>query len=238
MNYAVILAGGIGERMGSPIPKQFLEVSGKPIIIHTLEKFQNFRQIDALEVVCAEKYFDFVRQEAEHYGIGKLRKLTAAGATCQESIRNGIFALDGQADKDDILVFHMSVSPLVSEETIDDSIRVCREKGNAFALQPCIFCMCKKTTPEYSDENAYKEDFVSLNMPWTVRFGEVLSLYRDALDKHMGMQVRDYLPSLMFQYGKRLYFCKDNDENRLKITTPGDLALFQAYLLLQEQKNQ
>ncbi len=234
MNVAVILAGGVGSRLGANIPKQYIKVKNKPIIIHTLEKFEKFSSIDAVEVVCAQEWIDYVKELVSEYGITKVRWITKGGSTAQESIRNGIFALNGKLDRNDILIFHMSVSPMVNEETINDSIRVCEEHGNSFALQPCLFCLCKKTTPEYSTENAYKEDYVGVNMPWDIRFGEVYDLYQDAYTKNIGTQYNDYLPSLLLKYGKKVYFCKDNDENRLKITTRADLKLFEAYLTLEE----
>lgn len=234
MNTAIILAGGVGNRFGANIPKQFIQVNNKPIIIHTLEKFQKFANIDAIEVVCAEAWIEYVRETAAEYGITKLKWVTAGGATAQESIRNGIFALEGSLKPDDILVIHMSVSPMVSEDTINDALRVCGEHGNAFALEHCLFCLCKKTTDKYSEENAYKEDYVGVNMPWSITFGEADSIYRDAYSRNIGVEYNDYLPSLLLKYGRRLYFCKDNEENRLKITTKADLDLFRAYLILEE----
>ena len=236
MNVAVILAGGVGSRLGANIPKQYIEIKGKPIIAYTLEKFQSFKNIDAIEVVCAKKYKEYVWSLAKKYSISKLKWVAEGGSTAQESIRNGVFSLHNILNEDDMLIFHMSVSPMINEETINDSIRVCREHGNAFALQPCLFCLCKKTTSEYSEENAYKEEYVGVNMPWNIMYGEAYSLYQDAYSNGIGTAENDYLPSLLLKYGKRLYFCKDNDENRLKITTRADLDFFEAYLILEEKR--
>lgn len=237
MNVAVILAGGVGNRMGADIPKQYLEVMGKPIIAYTLERFQASASIEAIEVVCASEWAEHVHSIGQKYGISKLKWITKGGATCQDSIRNGVFALRDELHDSDILMLHMSVSPLISDENIAEGIRTCSEKGNAFAVQPCLFCMCKKINDEWSDQNAYKEDFVQLNMPWIMKYGTIFSLYQDALKDGRGAEVRDYLPSLMFASGMKAYFYPDNDENRLKITTRADLELFEAYLLLRERKN-
>ena len=125
---------------------------------------------------------------------------------------------------------------MINEENIRKGIETCEKKGNAFAVQPCLFCMCKKINNEWSDQNAYKEDYVQLNMPWIMKYGTIYELYKNALDEGKGNDIKDYLPSLMFSKGMKAYFYPDNDENRLKITTKGDLSLFEAYLLLEERK--
>ena len=237
MVVGILLAGGVGNRMGGDVPKQYIEVRGKPIIAYTMEVFQKSKSIDAIEVVCADEWKQHVKTIGDRYGIDKLRWITRGGATCQDSIRNGVFALKESLDDDDIFFLHMSVSPMISEENIENGIKTCREKGNAFAAQPCLFCMCKKTNEEWSDQNAYKEDYVQLNMPWVMRYGAIFKLYKNALEKGQGMDIKDYLPSLMFSEGMKVYFYPDNDENRLKITTKGDLNLFEAYLKLKERKN-
>ena len=236
MNIAVILAGGIGSRLGSDMPKQYIKVRNKPIIAYTLEKFQVNNDIDCIEVICGQGYIRYVKELSEKYGIKKLRWIVAGGDTCQASIRNGIFSLAGKCKPDDIVLLHMSVSPMITQKTISEAVRVCKEKGNAFAVQPCLFCMCKKDNDEWADENAYKEDYWQVNMPWTLKFSEVYSLYREAEEKGMGEDIKSYTLSLMFDLGKRVYLFKDNAENRLKITTKEDLDLFEAYLILEERR--
>ena len=235
MNVAIILAGGVGNRMGTTTPKQYLKVRNKPIIAYTLEKFQYAANIDYIEVVCATNYVDYVKELGVKYTIDKLKKITIGGSFCQDSIRNGIYALKDELTDNDIVMLHMSVSPMISEATINKAIDVCKEKGNAFAAQPQLFCMCKKKNDEWSDENAFKEDFISLNMPWTITFGEILDMYKDAEAKGIGMNAKSYLPSLMFDYGKKVFLFPDNIDNRLKITTPEDLDLFEAMLMIKKR---
>lgn len=235
MNIAVILAGGVGSRLGADIPKQYIEINHKPIIAYTLEVFEKSTDIDYIEVVCAEDWREYVWSLGTKYGITKLKWVINGGATCQDSIRNGVFALRKELTDSDILLLHMSVSPMISLENIERGIATCKKNGNAFAAQPCLFCMCKKKNDSWSDENAYKEDYIQLNMPWIMQYGDIYNLYQEALKNGNGASVKDYLPSLMFMSGKKAYFYPDNDENRLKITTKGDLKLFEAYLLLREQ---
>lgn len=236
MNIAIILSGGIGSRVGDIIPKQYIQIKGKPIIAYTLEKFEEFRQIDAVEVVCKEEYFSYMSDIKDKYKLTKLRWINKSGPTCQISMRNGIFALRNDCQQNDNIIFHMSVSPLVSEVTINNAIALCEKKGNAFAAQPCLFCMCKKDNEEWSEQNAFKEDYVQLNMPWVIKYGEIFDLYTITMSDKIEQDVRSYLPGLLFEHGRKVYFVQDNDNNKLKITTKGDLDLFEAYLMLNETK--
>ncbi len=235
MNVAVVLAGGVGNRMGANIPKQYIEVNGKPIIAYTLEKFEKTDSIEVIEIVCAEEYIKYNWDIVHKYNYKKVKWVCQGGKTCQDSIRNGIYNLKNKIVDNDIVVIHMSISPLVSEETINNTILKAKEKGNAFAILPCLLCMCKKTNDEWSDQNAYKEDYLELNMPWTMKFCELYNLYMRADNDDRGKAERDYLPSLMYAYGMKTYFVRDNEANRLKITTKDDLKLFQSYLNLEQK---
>ena len=235
MNVAMIMAGGVGNRMGANIPKQYIKIHGKPIIVYTLEIFEKSQDVDAIEVVCAAKWIPYVEELCKEYCISKLKWIAEGGETCQDSIRHGIFNLRDKISQNDNLMIHMSVSPFVSLETIHNGFSVSQEKGNAFAARPCLFCLCKKTNEEWSNENAYKEEYVQLNMPWVINYGTVLNLYTDALEKSIGCDLKDYLPSLMYSYGMKTYFFEDNDRNFLKITTKSDLELFEAFLKIDEE---
>lgn len=238
MNIAIILAGGVGSRLGAEKPKQYIEVLGKPIIVYTLEKFQESEHIDAIEVVCHDQYQTYIHELAEKYGITKLKWYASAGATCQESISNGVFSLEGKCSEGDIIVIHMSVSPLVSGENIREGIELCKKKGNAFPYHANLIQLCKNCGTEYADENAYKDDYWALNMPWVMEFSDINSMYRDAYARGLGKDARSYLPSLMFDLKRRLYLYPDNEENRLKITTKTDLAFFEGYLLVQKNRKE
>ena len=110
MNIAVILAGGIGKRLGAGKPKQFVELCGKPMILYSMEIYQKSSQIDAIEIVCVKEYIDYVWKLVRENNISKVRWICEGGATCQESTRNGIFNLEGEIKDDDMLSFNMSSS--------------------------------------------------------------------------------------------------------------------------------
>jgi len=133
VNIAVILAGGIGKRMGSDIPKQFIKINSKPVVVYTLEKFQRHPEIDAIEVVSVESYINEVWSYFQEYNITKLKWVVKGGKNFQESAKNGVFNLKKSCCEDDIIMFHMSVSPLIDNEIISDSINTCKKYGNAIA---------------------------------------------------------------------------------------------------------
>ena len=235
MNVGIILAGGVGARIGAGVPKQFIQVLGKPILAYTLEKFQNNKNIDAIEIVGIESHFDEIRSIVEDYGITKVRWLTSGGATFQESTMNGLEHLKGELSAEDIVLVHFGVSPMVTDEIIDDAIRVCSAHGNAVAADEMIMCTCIKDDEFSSSTGILRETLVGLNAPWTFRFGEVCGVYETAKQRGILETTEPHTTSLYFALGKTIYFSK-SATNNIKITRKEDLELFEGYLLLQEKR--
>ena len=131
-NIALIIAGGVGARMHQDIPKQFINVYDKPIIIYTLEAFQRHPNIDAIEVVCLDGWHDILRAYAKQFEITKLENIVSGGETGQDSIRNGLYDIVKRYHSDDdIVLIHDAIRPMVSAEIISDNIRVCRKYGKS-----------------------------------------------------------------------------------------------------------
>lgn len=131
MNRAIIIAGGVGKRMNQEIPKQFINVYDKPVIMYTLQGFQEHPQIDEIGVVCIEGWEDVVWAYAKQYGIDKLKWIIKGGNTAQESIRNGVYYLESiGCDKDDIVVIHDGIRPLIEPSVLSDVINKCGEAYN------------------------------------------------------------------------------------------------------------
>ena len=151
-NIALIIAGGIGTRMHQDIPKQFINVRDKPVIVYTMEVFQQHPNIDAIEVVCLYGWHDILRAYAKQFGITKLESIVDGGTTGLQSIRNGLYDVaERYHDDDDIVLIHDAIRPLVSQEIISDNIRVCREYGNAITVIPCTAVMLKTYDSLISD---------------------------------------------------------------------------------------
>ena len=136
MNIAIIIAGGSGSRMGQDIPKQFINVYDKPVLIYTLESFQRHPQIDAIEVVCLDGWHDILWAYARQFNIDKLKWVVSGGKTGQESIRNGVYNLEDKAAPDDIIIVHDGIRPLVESSVLTDVISKCRQYGNAVTSLP------------------------------------------------------------------------------------------------------
>ena len=234
MNIAIVLAGGVGNRMGSNIPKQFLTVLGKPVIAWTLDVFEKHHEIDAIEVVTVESWIADVFSYKDKYGISKLKWVISGGETCQDSIRNGVFNLKNHCNDNDIITIVMSVCPLITDDIISDSIHVCNEYGNAIAGVQSIYNFSTLKDGFWADNYIYKEDHVTLNMPWTFPFGKLLWAYERAYSENIGTDVRAYTPTLMVDLGEKLFFSKDSQANKLKLTTFDDIDMLEGYLLLHE----
>lgn len=229
MNVAVIIAAGSGHRMGQDIPKQFINVYDKPVLLYTLENFQNHPQIDAIEVVTLEGWVDFVWAYARQFGITKLKWVIPGGATGQESIRNGVYNLQEHCSEDDIVVIHDGIRPLVDETVLTDVLKVCAERGNAVTSMPYneqIFLVDDEvSTTKYIP----RETLRRVSTPQAYKFGKLNWAYQEAFAKEIGIYGSAYTNTMMADLGERLYFAAGSDRN-IKLTTKGDLELFKAYL--------
>ena len=236
MNVAAILAAGQGRRFGAEVPKQFVEVLGKPVLAYTLEAFQASPEIDAIQIVCQAEWRDHVIGIVRDCRIDRIRWITPGGSTCPASIRNAFLALRDDLNDDDTVVLHMGVSPLVSREDIAASIARCEEKGCCFTMHPVRICMARGGGEGWADEDAPKERYVELNTPWAFRYGDVYDLYRRLDEAGRALSETDYTLSLWLADGRRAWYVTGSEAGRLKITTTHDRDLFEGYLLLKRRE--
>lgn len=229
MNVAVIIAGGTGDRMGSSIPKQFIRIEGKPVLAYTLESFEEHDLIDAIEVVCLNGWEDEVWDYADKYNISKLKWITSGGRTGQESIRNGIFNLEGKLEDDDIVIIHDGIRPLVDADVLTDVINKCKIYGNAVTSLPYneqIFVIDdKETTTSYIP----RETLRRVATPQAYNFRLADDKYHEAFEKKIGIYGSSYANTMMVELGVRLHFAAGSDKN-IKLTTPDDLMIFKGLL--------
>ena len=229
MTTAIIIAGGSGSRMGNDIPKQFINVYNKPVLIYTLESFQKHPQIDAIEVVCIEGWSDVVWAYANQYNIDKLKWVVSGGKTGQESIRNGVFNLEGKVSESDIIIIHDGIRPLVDEAVLTDVIVKAQQYGNAVTSMPYneqIFVIDDDiSTTKYIP----RETLRRVATPQAYNFELLNSKYHEAFEREIGIYGSSYTNTMMVELGVRLYFAAGSDKN-IKLTTRDDLELFKAYL--------
>lgn len=229
MTTAIIIAGGSGSRMGQDIPKQFINVYDKPVLIYTLEGFQKHPQIDAIEVVCLDGWHEVLWAYAKQFGINKLKWVVAGGKTGQESIRNGVYNLEGKASDDDIIIVHDGIRPLVDETVLTDVILKAQKYGNAVTSLPYneqIFVIDDEIS---TTKFIPRETLRRVSTPQAYRFDLLDSKYHEAFEKEIGIYGSHYTNTMMVELGVRLYFAAGSDKN-IKLTTKDDLEMFKAYL--------
>ena len=236
MTIAIIIAGGSGSRMGQDIPKQFLNIHDKPIIMYTLDGFQRHPMIDAIEVVCLEGWHEMLWAYARQFNITKLKWVVNGGKTGQESIRNGVYNLEPVCKEDDIVIIHDGIRPLVVPEVLTDVIEKCRIHGNAVTSMPYneqIFIADDETsTTRYIP----RETIRRVSTPQAYTFGKLDWAYHTAFEKEIGIYGSSYTNTMMVELGERLYFAAGSDKN-IKLTTKDDLELFKAYLAMDNSNN-
>jgi 2-C-methyl-D-erythritol 4-phosphate cytidylyltransferase len=233
LNVALVIAGGTGKRTGQDIPKQFINVNDKPVLIYTLEAFQKHPQIDAIEVVCLEGWHDILRAYSNQYNISKLRWVVSGGNTCQESIYNGIEALSGQCDKNDIIIVHDGIRPMIDEEVLSDVIITCQKYGNGVSSLPYNEQIFKKKSEVSTSEYIPRDTLRRVQTPQAYLFGNLLLAYRKAFKENIGIGPSSYTNTMMVDLGEVLYFAKGSDKN-IKITTSDDFELFKALLIIKK----
>lgn len=234
MNFAVIFAGGSGNRMHTKSrPKQFLEYSGKPIIIYTLELFDNHPMIDGIVVACLEEWIPFLEKMLKKFEINKVKKIVAGGETGQDSIYNGLSAThELSKGDDDIVLIHDGVRPLITEQTITDNILKVREEGS------CITCIPATETfivnqPDGSLEIPSRADSLIARAPQSFYLKDILAAHERARRENR----HNFIDSctMMHHYGNRLGKVIGPMEN-IKITTPTDYFVFKAMVEVHENQ--
>lgn len=229
MNVAVIIAGGCGRRMGQEVPKQFIHVENKPIIIYTLEAFEKHPGIDAIEVVCIDGWHEILKAYAKQYNISKLRWIVGGGNTGQESIRNGVYNLEGKIADDDIVIIHDGIRPIVDEKVLSDIIVKCSKYGNAVTSLPYTEQIFVKKDEISTNEYIPRDILRKVQTPQAYRFDKLLWGYREAFKNNIGISGSSYTNTMMVDLGETLYFAEGSEKN-IKLTTTDDLEIFVSLL--------
>ncbi len=232
---AVIVAGGHGARMGQDIPKQFISVYDKPVLLYTMESFEKHPEVDAILVVCVEGWLDMVWAYAKQFKINKLKWVIQGGNTGQESIRNGVYALEKECEEDDIVIIHDGVRPLVDSYVLSDVIVKCKMHGNAVTALPYNEQIFVADDDISTVKYIPRETLRRVCTPQAYRFGKVYRAYHEAYEKEIGIYGSSYTNTMMVELGERLYFAAGSDKN-IKLTAQDDLEMFKAYLRSEKDK--
>lgn len=227
MNIALLTAAGTGSRMHQDIPKQFIHVENKPVIIHTMEAFQNHPSIDAILVVTLDSWKDVLWAYAKQFNIDKLKWVIAGGETGQESIKKGLDKLVEDCSSDTTVIIHDGNRPMISSEVISNSLATFAKFGSAVAVIPCTEVVFESEDGVSSCISTEREKLFRTQTPHTYKLFDIFNAHIAA--KERGISGTAASCMLMKELGKMTYFSKGSEEN-IKITTMEDLKIFKALL--------
>lgn len=234
MNYGVIFAGGVGRRMNNgALPKQFLEVHGKPIIIYTLEKFERDINIDGIVIVCVSGWEDYLQDKISQFGLKKVKKILTGGKESSDSQYIGVKYIFDELPHDEhtCVLLHDGVRPLIDQATIDKNIAVVHEKGTAITVVPAIETVGVGQNAGELDRFVDRSKCVLARAPQSYRLEDLHRVFERAHAEHRN----DFIDSatMMQHYGYSLYTVTGSTDN-IKVTTPTDFYIFRAILDAQE----
>lgn len=229
MNYALIIAGGSGNRMGQDIPKQFMHVDNSPVIIHTMKAFQQHPDINGIAVVCLAGWETVLQSYANLFSIDKLKWIFPGGSNGQESIHNGIYGLQEVGCKDDDLVLiHDAVRPLLSQDIISSNIAVCKKYGYAITGIKCREAILESEDGFSTTTSIPRDKLIRTQTPQTFRLGNIIAAHEKAKEQGIVNSVASC--TLLAELGNIEMHIVPGSEKNIKITTIEDLEILKALM--------
>lgn len=230
MNFALIIAGGSGNRMGQDIPKQFMHIDGAPVIIHTMKAFEQHPDIDGIAVVCLTGWETVLQSYANQFNITKLKWIFPSGKTGFDSIHNGIYGLKEQGCKDeDLVLIHDAVRPLLSQEIISSNIAICKAYGYAITGIQCREAILKSDDGFTTTTSIPRDTLIRTQTPQTFRLGNIISAHEEAKEKGITNSVASC--TLIAELGtERVMHIVPGSEKNIKITTVEDIDMIKALM--------
>ncbi len=227
MNTAIILAGGVGSRMGVDRPKQFLMVNDKPIISYCFDIFQNHSEIDNIVVVVNDKWKSFVEEYAQKYNITKICGYAPAGKTRQHSIYNGLKCIYKNASNTDIVIIHDAARPLVSNEIISDCIKGATEYDGAMPVISVKDTVYLSKDGKSIEKLLKRSELFAGQAPESFKFKRYFEIHNNVSDEEISLTAGS--SEIAYRHGMNITMVKGSERN-LKITTIEDLETFETIL--------
>ena len=235
MNFALIFAGGTGQRMNTvSLPKQFLQVHGKEIIVHTIHHFQDCSEIDSIVIVCLADYIDFMRTLKEKYQLTKVVDIVPGGRSGQESIFNGLTSINKiSSSDDDIVLIHDGVRPLITQQLVIDNIKCVKKNGTSITVAKANETVLVVNGSNNVEKVVDRAACYLGRAPQSFYFRDIYNAHLEAnkIDKH------DFIDSAMLMqfFGYKMYTVLGPAYN-IKVTTPMDFYMFKAMLDAKENE--
>lgn len=231
MNIALILAGGVDPRFQMAIPKQFVIVENRPIIVYTLQAFQKHSEIDKIIVSCLKGWKEMVQAYARQFNITKLVQIVEGGSDAQESSRKGVEWLKECCKGDDLVIVHDAIRPLVTADLITDSIKSCREYGMGVAAVRSMDTVMMTADGITGQENISRDSIRRIQTPQTYRLDYLDAMHRKAVEQEIQHCVDNN--SMLARLGEKIHFSKGSDLN-IKINLVEDVEMFKALYHMKE----
>ncbi|MBO5731244.1 MAG: 2-C-methyl-D-erythritol 4-phosphate cytidylyltransferase [Treponema sp.] len=232
-NHVILLAGGIGSRVGGPMPKQFLSLNDKPVIVHTLENFERNSNIDGITIVCVKDWILHLKEILLEYKISKVYEIVEGGETGHDSTRNGIFSLRSKLNKDDFVIIHDAARPILPQLAINAMLNIAHEKGNASLAIPCYETVIYTNDGKSGDKELDRSSIMRVQTPQAYNYGLMLELYERAESENKHDFI--YADLVLIHYGLPVYFSK-GFTNNIKITRKEDIPLCKALMNFSEEE--
>lgn len=227
-NIALIMAGGSGARMHQNIPKQFLTINDRPVIVYTMEAFQRHADIHSIAVVCINGWESVLQAYADQFNITKLKHIIPGGDSNHNSIRNGLFEVEKHYKPDDIVLIHDGIRPMVSEEIISDCIITAKKFGSAISSVPCYEPVMRTEDGLQTCDFYPREKLRRSHTPHGYPIKKICDMYRLAAER--GITNATSSNTLLFDLGEQVYFSAGSEKN-IKLTTVEDIEIFKALLV-------
>ncbi|MCD7956833.1 MAG: 2-C-methyl-D-erythritol 4-phosphate cytidylyltransferase [Lachnospiraceae bacterium] len=235
MNLAIIFAGGSGVRMGAGIPKQFLEINGKPILIHTLQLFQEHHEIDRIYLAMSRDYMEYARALAEEYHIDKLAAVVPGGETAQDSIYNALKCAREENPGDSVVLIHDGVRPCVEYDVISENIESVKNYGSAITATPCYETILISHDGQRVDEVPLRAESYAAQAPQSFYLKDILEAHEKIRAREKRYEGMVDACTIYRALGRQPHIVYGNRGN-IKVTTPEDVYMFRA--LLQYRENE
>lgn len=232
---AIILAGGVGSRVGAGRPKQFVEVLDKPVLAYTIETYQDHPEVDAIEVVCHASWTDYLEEMVQKYELTKVKWIVHGGNTFQESVMNGVNNLKDKISSDDIVMVHYGAAPFTSHKILTEGIKVCREHGMSASCTPCYQLIGSNDGNGESRMWIDRDKLTQIACPQSFKYEYLLDVYQRAEEKGLLETIEPHTTSLMYALGDTIYQSY-GDQTNIKITTKEDFDMFEGFVLMKRRR--
>lgn len=237
MNIAIIFAGGVGQRLNNninAIPKQFIEINGKPILVHTLEHFQNHKEIDKIYIAMLENYIDYTKELVQNFNLNKVKGIVKGGTCGQESIYNALCAAEKENPENSIVLIHDGVRPIITKEVITNNIESVKKYGTGITSTPCYETILVSKDGKTPIHVPLRQETFAAQAPQSFRLGEILTAHRK-IQKTGYDGIIDSC-TLFHLLGKKTRLVKGNFGN-IKITTQQDIYILKGILDYKDERN-